>query len=581
VAFSDKAFSGALTATLDVSHFPLATPRYGRASLVLEALHLARGGLSADLVEKTKPIELAGDRFTADTFKLRLSSRSGSSAIIALGGSASHVTTAPTLDLHLGLDPVDLARLGADVPSVERASGTLTAEVGIVGPVAAPRFAGALTLHKGELQLKGFPVGLSDAEVAIAVADGDAQLTKAEARVGGGTLRVTGRMPLRGPEAGAFTANVEARGVKVPVQDGVSLTADAKLEALYRFALLGQQRSVPDVKGTVELTQFSYTRPMGLNIALSQLGRPSRTNVETYDPDNDIVHFNVNLVSPKPLRVANNLVEGDVEIASPGLVLSGTNQRFGARGMLRIMPDSKVQFRSNEFLVKEGQVRFDDPMKIAPIFDVRAQTEYRRYASSAEPAAAGAASTGDASGTSGAAASPVSAAASTSAAGVWRITLQARGETDNLKVTLNSDPPLSQEDIVLLLTLGMTRAELDRGATAAFGQGLGLEALSALTGADKAVKTVVPLIDDFRFGTGYSSKTASPEPTVTVGKRVTENVRASVTTGLSEDREVRSNVEWRLNRNVSVQGSYDNLTDVSNSPVGNLGVDLRWRLEFE
>src|SRR6185437_15395821 len=121
--------------------------------------------------------------------------------------------------------------------------------------------------------------------------------------------------------------------------------ADAKLEALYRFALLGQQRSVPDVKGTVELTQFSYTRPMGLNLALSQLGRPSRTNVETYDPDNDIVHFNVTLVSPKPLHVSNNQIDGEAEIMSPGLVLSGTNQRFGARGTVRIMPDAKIQFR--------------------------------------------------------------------------------------------------------------------------------------------------------------------------------------------------------------------------------------------
>ena len=41
------------------------------------------------------------------------------------------------------------------------------------------------------------------------------------------------------------------------------------------------------------------------------------------------------------------------------------------------------------------------------------------------------------------------------------------------------------------------------------------------------------------------------------------------------------NVEAALNRQLSVQGSYDNLNDVSSSPLGNLGVDLRWRLEFK
>ena len=69
---------------------------------------------------------------------------------------------------------------------------------------------------------------------------------------------------------------------------------------------------------------------------------------------------------------------------------------------------------------------------------------------------------------------------------------------------------------------------------------------------------------------------------MTVGKRLTENVRASVSSGLTsdQDREVRSILEWRLNQRLSVQGSYDNINDVS-STVGNVGVDLRWRLEFE
>ena len=32
---------------------------------------------------------------------------------------------------------------------------------------------------------------------------------------------------------------------------------------------------------------------------------------------------------------------------------------------------------------------------------------------------------------------------------------------------------------------------------------------------------------------------------------------------------------------VSVEGSYDNVNDISSSSLGNLGADIRWRLEFE
>jgi len=71
------------------------------------------------------------------------------------------------------------------------------------------------------------------------------------------------------------------------------------------------------------------------------------------------------------------------------------------------------------------------------------------------------------------------------------------------------------------------------------------------------------------------------EPTVTIGKRLNGRARASVTTGLAESREVRSNVEWRLSNRVSVESSYDNVNDISSSALGNLGADIRWRLEFE
>ncbi|MEJ7735620.1 MAG: translocation/assembly module TamB domain-containing protein, partial [Polyangiaceae bacterium] len=177
-----------------------------------------------------------------------------------------------------------------------------------------------------------------------------------------------------------------------------------------------------------------------MSVNLGQLaGRARRTEVESYDPHDDVVRFQIDVVSPKPLRFRNNLVDMQLTVVEPGLTLSGTNQRFGARGMLKIIPDGKLTLRSSEFEVREGWVRFDDATRIAPKVDVRAQTEYRRYASSAEPAAGG--------GESGAAA----AAGATS--GQWRINLHAHGDAEDLKVNLTSDPPLGQEDIVLLLTM--------------------------------------------------------------------------------------------------------------------------------
>ena len=58
-------------------------------------------------------------------------------------------------------------------------------------------------------------------------------------------------------------------------------------------------------------------------------------------------------------------------------------------------------------------------------------------------------------------------------------------------------------------------------------------------------------------------------------------VRATVTTGLTQDSEVRSGIEWNLGKGVRLQGRYDNVDSASSSSLGNVGADLRWRLEFE
>lgn len=562
--------TGTLTAQIDVARLPLDQPDRADVTLRLERLEVERFGRSARLSEPSGPIVLRGNDLDVPDLRVSGRTKSGLVANVVAGGKIRHVVGAPELDVGVRVEPLDLSRLSADVPDVARAGGTVDASLRVTGPPKAPRYAGAAHVRKGEFAFVGSPLSLDGIDVDVEVGDGEVRVSRAKANIGSGTISATGRMPVHGLELGTAQATITLRGVRLPVADGVELKADADLQATLHPGDTGAD-ALPDVRGTVSLTSFRYTRPIAMSVNLGQLtGRREPTNVETYDPNGDFVRFNLVVVSPQPLRFSNNLVDMQLEVVAPGIVLSGTNQRFGARGMLRILPDSKLTLRNSEFDVREGWVRFDDPVRIAPKVDVRAQTEYRRagYAADTSSEASATTATGGAAGL-----------AATS--GQWRIQLHAHGDAEDLKVNLTSDPPLSQEDIVLLLTVGMTRAEVDRGLASTLGETVGLEALTSLTGADKAIKKAVPIIDEFRFGTGYSSRTGRTEPTVTVGKKVTDSVRANVTTGITENREVRSTVEWRLNRTLSVQGSYDNANDNGSSVVGNVGADLRWRLEFE
>ena len=509
--------------------------------------------------------------------EVTLDSADGFRGGFVLTGGVTKLTRDPTLALEARLEPVDLAILQRIVPKVERASGKVEGSLHVGGRAAAPAISGELHARGDEIAVHGLPSAITDVKLDLRASASELSAT-GSGKFAGGTVNVDGSVPLRGFEIGALESRVVARGVHLSPADGINASFDADLVVQYdRKAPAHDGPPLPRVSGEVTIGSFDYTRPISLTTDLSALGtRAKRTEVDAYDPALDFVSFDVRLTSKSPLTIKNNLVEVQLSIDSSALEVTGTNQRIGLRGALKAVQGGRFHFQSSDFDVRQGVIKFDDPTRIAPNVDVTAITEYRRYTDTSAGAAAGAsAGAGGAGGPSGA------SVGSTRGGSVWRITMHAYGDADNLHVDLTSEPSLSQEDIVLLLAVGMTRAELDQLQASSIGASIALNYLGAATGAAGALKQALPIIDDFRFGSAYSTKTGKTEPQLTVGKRLTNNIRASVTAGLSEDRELRSNIEWRLNNRLSVQGSYDNINDVSSSTLGNLGVDLRWRLEFE
>lgn len=567
VAYSRNAPTGHVSLQLDIDQYPLSLPQRTAATAKIDELRVDRSGVELSLTRPSDTITLADGKLTLPDLAMVARTKAGLAVTFGANGAVQSLMTNPDFDVGIQVLPLDLSQLSRDVASLEDVEGRVEAKLSVTGPVDGLRYTGHASLRNGAFAVKGFPLDVDDMDVDVRIAGGDIRITRATAKVGGGTIQATGRVPVRGLSLGTATADITARGIRVPIADGIDLTADGDLEATYRGAdTAGEGQNLPELNGTISLTNFSYTRPIVMSVDLDQLtGGKKRTEVEAYDPANDAIRFNVNVVSPRALRFENNLVQMKLVVSDPGLTLSGTNQRFGARGRLKILPDSKIQIRAHEFDVTEGSVYFDDLTKMAPRVEARAETEYRRYASSAaaEPdASAG----GDPAGST--------------TSGYWRIVLHAHGDAENLELDMTSDPPLAQEDILLLLTVGMTRAEVDRSLASSLGESVGLEALSTLTGADRAISDAVPLIDHFSFGSNYSSRSGRTEPNVTIGKRLTEDVRANVTTTLTES-DVASSLEWRLRKGVSVEGSYDNTNDANSEGIGNIGADLRWRLEFE
>ena len=564
VAVQKERPQGSISGVLELAQAPLDALPQSELRAQLDEFWVTWQGYRVEVAPSEK-YTLADGKLDVPETNLTLRTPLGHQTQFSMHGALGELSKpSPHLDLTLALRPMQLNSWAALLPQLERLDGVLQGRVQLRGPLDQLQQQGGLTLRHGIVDPGEGQLALSDVNVDVELSQGELRVTNARARAGGGTLQARGRAPIRGLGLSQFRATIEARDVEFPTIDGIETKLDADLELIWQPPVEELHR-LPKITGTVVLRSFDYSRPVTMNADLATLTRRGkRTEFEAYDPSEDLIELDLLVTADQPLRLSNNLIEANLRVEKPGLQLTGTNQRFGARGRLQLLSGGRIQLRHNEFEIQNGEVRFEDPTSLSPRVDVSAVTEYRRYSSSST-----------ASGASGGAAS----SSGGSASGQWRITMHAYGDAENLKLDLTSQPRMSQDDIFLLLTVGLTRAELDQAQSASLGGSVALEALGSITGADSAVTEAIPLIDEFRFGSAYSSVTGRTEPTVTIGKRLTERLRAFVTSGLSEAREVRSNVEWRLNPRWTVEGSYDNVNDIS-SGLGNLGADIRWRLEF-
>ena len=563
-------------ATDDIAHAKgRFTPRSMRVSRGTQTLSLRTSPSSAPNAPLGPPIviSLADDAVQLPPVTFDLSAPNGFKGAFALKGSVTKVTRGAELSLDAELSPIDLGILVGVVPRMTRASGTLSGKVLVRGKATQPEFDGQLKVRSGEFGVKGLPGGITDVEVDLVADENEARVTRASGHFLGGDISMTARMPIKAGQLGIAEASITGRQLYVVPSEGVKATLDADMQVTLNPTATTAAGRLPLVGGEVTITAFEYTRP--ITIDLTGFRGAKRTVVENYDPTLDAVTLGFDIRSRVPLRIRNNLVDAQLAIDPRGLRVTGTNQRIGLRGELTTLTGGHVRVFANDFEVQKGSIRFDDPTRIAPHVDITALTEYRRYSNTLATAGSGGANTTGGVGAS----SGISSGGQ--GGGLWRITLHAYGDADDLKIDMTSDPALSREDIFFLLTIGLTRAEVDQVRAGSVYASAAFEAIGTVSGVDRAVKQAIPVIDDFRPGTAYSPRSGRVEPNITVGRRLGENLRARLTSGLAEDPQLRSTIEWRLGRSFTVEPSYDRINTASSSNVGNFGIDFRWRLEFD
>jgi translocation and assembly module TamB len=354
---------------------------------------------------------------------------------------------------------VPLTILPALRPEIREAAGTLAIAGRIGGTVAAPRLGGEAAIRGGTFQFRDRPETLREVEARILFSPEGVRVAEATGSLGRGRIRASGDLTLDGWRPGAY--RIAARGTNVSLApfEGLQTAWDLDLE------LVGQgPRTL--LRGEGRLLQGRYTGQLNLVSMLLSRQREKAAG------DSFALPLRLLLKLDNNLRVDTNWARLQV---GGRLSLEGTTAEPILLGSLESQ-EGRIVFRKQRWTVTSASVRFADPRRIEPILDLTGRAQIKDY----------------------------------------DVTLRLSGRPDELTFRFSSVPTLSQQEILSLVTLGVTARQAGRSPG-----GVVAGELAQLLAEDVLGQAT----------SGYAPETLELEKTdknqqvFHVGKQVTEDVR--------------------------------------------------------
>lgn len=414
----------------------------------------------------------------------------------------------------------DLRLLTLLTPEIKYSKGKAFIAFLISGKMGNPAVQGGLAVKDGTIRSVTLKQTLEGANLSVFFNGSEILLESLQGSIGGGTVNGSGKVEIEEFHIKEFGFILEIANALFRYPEGFESRIDGTL------IFQGTPKS-KGLKGEVRIKRASYEKNLNLRAMVLELQK-KRVKIEQPVPFFGNTEINIHIGGKKDIWINNNLAKLPVEV---DLILKGTIDHPLLYGRIEAQ-DGTFVFSRNPFKVISATADFISPDIIRPVLDIHATTEVRGY----------------------------------------QIDLRLSGTVDRFTLTLNSDPPLSETDILALLTVGQTASEAAETAKA-----IGTAEATAFLAApiqERIESTLQDIIkiDRFQVDPYYSNSTSSGGARLTVGKRLlNERLYVTYTTGITTVEELIK-LEYFLGRNVYIIGERDELGRVSG--------DIKFRFEF-
>jgi len=287
------------------------------------------------------------------------------------------------------------------------------------------------------------------------------------------------------------------------------------------------------VTGDVEVQSARYAKTLRPEKALVDFGKRLTDVSARREKSAFRVRFDINAIADETIRIKNNLADA---VVKGEFRVVGDSSRVIVLGSFDVI-EGKVEYGGNRYDLKRVTIDFQDPRRNNPRLDARAETKK----------------------------------------GNVTVTVTVTGTLEKYEVDFFSDPPLGKNDIVALLSLGVTTREL-AGQEGAVGSAAAASiALGPYKGGvEEGIRGVVGL-DRFAIEPGFSSTTKTVEPKFIVGKSFGDRASVSLSTSVGTSAESTATAEIKLRENIFLQGAWQSSTTTQE---GDLGADLKFRYRY-
>jgi autotransporter translocation and assembly factor TamB len=439
-----------------------------------------------------------------------------------------------TLDLAILMEK---ELLGDDL---SEASGQLSLQLSLSGTQARPVFVGTASLTNGRMRLKSENIEVSQANGVLSFGRNVAELESFQGRLNGGPLSMQGEMQL---DSGYSLASFASSSFHLSADmsnvlyrwDDTPVTLEGKPTLSRENA--GDERM--KLGGQIKVVRLHYTHDVDPERAAVEAVEYARRPPTPHVFEHRGEIFNMDLgIEIGDVAIDNNLAKA--QIKGDDLRLTGTLRHWGLTGALTIQ-DGKAYVRNNEFRISSAVVNFTDRSGFKPSFDLRADAQVRND---------------------------------------YLVHITATGTPEKPVYILESEPPLSPSDIVMLLTIGVTSKDAGTGALS----GVALDAAYNATGIPAQMKRLLPKNDvlrDPRFdvSTGYNPLTQNTEPLGVFQSRVFRDdlTLKGQTSLLGHSGANKAELGIRLRKNVNASVQWND--DPSAPSSGDFGGDIKLHWE--